>query len=74
MELAKDLAGTWGMLADAGPSEGLGSSRDGDAWPSIVWAKGYLFARALTIGGGTAQVQRDIIATRVLGLPADVRE
>ena len=35
-----------------------------------VWSRGYLFARALTIGGGTAEVQRDIIAERVLGLPS----
>ena len=41
-------------------------------WPSPVWAKGYLFSRALTIGGGTAEVQRNIIAERVLGLPHDV--
>jgi 3-oxochol-4-en-24-oyl-CoA dehydrogenase len=35
-----------------------------------IWSFGYLFARALTIGGGTAEVQRNIIAERVLGLPA----
>ncbi len=43
----------------------------GMRWPSDAWVKGYLFARALTIGGGTAEVQRNIIAERVLGLPAD---
>lgn len=86
MELAKDLAGTWGMLADAGPDRALTSerrppsaaqgmwNRKATDWPSTMWAKGYLFARALTIGGGTAEVQRDIIAERVLGLPADGRE
>jgi len=62
MGLAKDLVGTGGMLADAGP---LG----GDAG---MWHYGYLFARALTIGGGTTQVQRNILAERVLGLPHDI--
>jgi len=64
MELAKDLAGTAGMLVDAGP---LGSA-------AAMWHYGYLFARALTIGGGTTQVQRNILAERVLGLPHDIDE
>lgn len=34
-------------------------------------AGGFLFSPALTIGGGTAEVQRDIIAERLLGLPRD---
>ena len=46
----------------------LATSRPcGDVDP--IWPYGYLFAPALTIGGGTAQVQRNIIAERVLGLP-----
>ena len=36
-----------------------------------VWHYGYLFAPALTIGGGTWAVQRNIIAEWVLGLPRD---
>ncbi|HVF74667.1 MAG TPA: acyl-CoA dehydrogenase family protein [Acidimicrobiales bacterium] len=60
--LAKDLAGAAGMLTDVGP---LGS-------PAGEWAYGYLFAPALTIGGGTSEVQRNIIGERVLGLPHDV--
>ena len=44
----------------------------GDGAPlDAMWHHGYLFARALTIGGGTAEVQRNIIAERVLGLPHD---
>ncbi|HEX9683061.1 MAG TPA: acyl-CoA dehydrogenase family protein [Acidimicrobiales bacterium] len=62
MAFAKDLAGAGGMLATHGP---LGS--DG-----AMWHHGYLFAPALTVGGGTTQVQRNIVAERVLGLPHDL--
>jgi 3-oxochol-4-en-24-oyl-CoA dehydrogenase len=62
MALAKDLAGPGAMLTDRGP---LGSDVDG-------WHHGYLFAPALTIGGGTGDVQRNILAERVLGLPHDL--
>jgi hypothetical protein len=31
-----------------------------------------MFAQALTIGGGTGDVQRNIVAERVLGLPHDI--
>jgi 3-oxochol-4-en-24-oyl-CoA dehydrogenase len=63
MALAKDLAGTGGMLSTEGP---LGT--DAAGWPG-----GFLFAPALTIGGGTGEVQRNIIAERVLRLPAEPR-
>jgi alkylation response protein AidB-like acyl-CoA dehydrogenase len=62
MGLAKDLAGPAGMLADAGP---MGA-------PAGEWGYGFLFAPALTIGGGTSEVQRNIIGERVLGLPHDI--
>ncbi len=62
MGLAKDLAGPGGMLVDHGP---LGRGAD-------FWHHGFLFAPALTIGGGTGEVQRNIVAERVLGLPHDV--
>jgi 3-oxochol-4-en-24-oyl-CoA dehydrogenase len=63
MALAKDLTGTAGVLAEAGPLGGP------DEWG---WSYGFLFAPALTIGGGTTQVQRNILAERVLGLPHDL--
>ena len=64
MELAHRLAGTAGMLRDRGPG-GVGGA-DGAAW-----YYGLLYSQALTIGGGTSAVQRNIIAERVLGLPKD---
>jgi alkylation response protein AidB-like acyl-CoA dehydrogenase len=36
------------------------------------WGYGFLFSAALTIGGGTGEVQRNIVGERVLGLPHDV--
>ena len=35
-----------------------------------VALKTYLYSRAQSVMGGTSQVQKNIIATRILGLPA----
>ena len=70
METAMDLAGARAVLADGGPEPT--PSDEGASWPPSMWASGFLFARALTIGGGTAEVQRNIVAERVLGLPHDL--
>ena len=56
MGLAKDLAGADGMLDR----------------PAGMWHYGFLFAPALTVGGGTSEVQRNIVGERVLGLPHDI--
>jgi alkylation response protein AidB-like acyl-CoA dehydrogenase len=68
MGLARDLAGASGMLASAGPTPGRS---DAGPWPDAIYDYGFLFAPALTIGGGTSEVQRNIIAERTLGLPHD---
>ena len=64
MTLANRLAGAAGMLEGRGPGGMDGA--DGSAW-----AFGFLYSQALTIGGGTSAVQRNIIGERVLGLPKD---
>jgi alkylation response protein AidB-like acyl-CoA dehydrogenase len=61
MGLAKDLSGPAGMLTTGGP---MGTD-------PAMWHYGFLFAPALTVGGGTGEVQRNIVAERVLGLPHD---
>jgi alkylation response protein AidB-like acyl-CoA dehydrogenase len=74
MAMAKDLEGAGGLLAGAAV-EGLESvvAAADTAWSDpATWHYGYLFSQALTIGGGTGDVQRNIIAERVLGLPHDL--
>ncbi len=65
LELAKELAGASGMLELAGPSP--------EAPDAAEWHHHFCFSPALTIGGGTFAVQRNIIGERALGLPREPR-
>jgi acyl-CoA dehydrogenase len=60
-ELGLDLLGAYG---------GLGGR---DAPAGGEWHAGFLGIPGLRIGGGTDQIQRNIIGERVLGLPPDIR-
>jgi alkylation response protein AidB-like acyl-CoA dehydrogenase len=85
MELAKHLVGAHGMLtgsgpagdvpgrAKAGPTEVNFPRGAGSQYPDVdpIWHYGFLFAPALTVGGGTFAVQRNIVAEQVLGLPRE---
>ena len=68
MELALSLQGASGMIANAHVG-GLSGTQGPSAMEAAVWYYGFLFAQALTIGGGTGAVQRNIVGERVLGLP-----
>jgi alkylation response protein AidB-like acyl-CoA dehydrogenase len=48
-----------------------GSPDVSGAAAGAYWSRQVLFARALTIGGGTTDIQLNIIAERLLGLPRD---
>ena len=64
MTLANRLAGSAGMLENRGPGAVGGAE-------GATWSYGFLYSQALTIGGGTSAVQRNIIGERVLGLPRE---
>ncbi len=70
LNLAKDMSMAGGMLQNSAPLYNLGL--EGSEGVGLMWGFCYLFSPALTIGGGTAQVQRNIIAEKVLGLPKDL--
>ena len=83
MAAARDLLGASAMLTGADADDrsppsrfggiGASSGRDRGRVEPLDrpgWYDGFLFSQALTIGGGTADVQRTIIAERVLGLPS----
>ena len=81
MALAKSLAGASGMLQGSGPTGPVAErrragptemkARGGIVGVDPVWHYGWTFSPALTIGGGTWAVQRNIVAEWVLGLPRD---
>jgi len=80
MALARDYIGANGMLAggDGGAfvpgtdTKSLGPEKPEGGLLHPGWYDGFMFSQALTIGGGTFAVQRNIIGERVLGLPHDI--
>jgi alkylation response protein AidB-like acyl-CoA dehydrogenase len=62
-ELSVDLLGVSGVLARGGP----------DAVDRGKWTRLYAFQRYSTIGGGSTEVQKNIIADRAIRLPGQAR-
>ncbi|MEZ0357084.1 acyl-CoA dehydrogenase IpdE1 [Mycobacterium sp. SA01] len=58
-ELAMDIKGRSGLLLDGGEFD--------------EWQRLFLFSRSDTIYGGSNEIQRNIIAERVLGLPREAK-
>jgi alkylation response protein AidB-like acyl-CoA dehydrogenase len=61
LEIPLSIAGPYGMLSGEDHRAPLGGR-----WPHL-----YLYSRGRTIAAGTSEIQRGIIAQRVLGLPKD---
>jgi alkylation response protein AidB-like acyl-CoA dehydrogenase len=57
-ELGMDLQGPYGAVIDPEQSE-----------EHARWQRGFFVGLAATIGGGTSEIQRNVVATRILGLP-----
>jgi alkylation response protein AidB-like acyl-CoA dehydrogenase len=57
--VALDVLGPYATLSDGSP---WGTSQE-------MWQHTYLYGRAGSVFGGSAQIQRNIIAERILGLP-----
>ncbi len=62
-EVAMDVAGPAGLLV----------RRSGTAYDLDEWQRLFLFSRSDTIYGGSDEIQKNILAERVLGLPREAR-
>ncbi len=77
MDLAIDILGMDGqVLTGSGEPEfvpGYGVRRTLPGYPVSVLQSSFFYSRSETIWGGTAQIQRNIVGERILGLPREPR-
>jgi len=75
IEVALDVYGAEALLSTVGPEgaswPGNQRHRGREAYPVSSMASAFFFSRSETIWGGTAEIQRNIVGERVLGLPRE---
>jgi alkylation response protein AidB-like acyl-CoA dehydrogenase len=75
-ELCVDMISPRGLLIDdyeMRQPDVMGEANMGDGTIAVDVSKALLSSRSATIGGGTTEIQKNTIAERVLGLPAEPR-
>jgi alkylation response protein AidB-like acyl-CoA dehydrogenase len=67
-KLALDLLGDGGLVDPMAQDESVG----GTFGPARSWLSQYMYSLGIAIAGGTANIQRNVIGERGLGLPRDI--